>query len=161
MLKGEPSYTKMTPEKIIQDRKVRASNPSLFNNVAQAWNHAFYWRCLKQNGGGVPSGQLMKMIERDFGSFQDLRKKMEEEALKCFGSGWAWLGYDEKNHGKGKLVIMSTSGAENPMAFGITPLLTIDVWEHGEKFDAYVVSCSNSLVSLYLIICPFLISLLS
>ena len=136
MLKSDRAYANLSAEKIIQDRKVRANNPSLFNNVAQAWNHAFYWRCLTpNNGGGQPSGKLMEMIQRDFGSFEDLRKKMENEALTCFGSGWAWLGYDGKNRGHEKLVVMKTSGAENPMAFGITPLLTLDVWEHAYYLD--------------------------
>jgi Fe-Mn family superoxide dismutase len=135
MLKSDPSHAKLSAEKIIQDRKVRAKNPSLFNNVAQAWNHAFYWKCLKPKGGGKPTGKLLDMIERDFGSFEDLRTKMENEALTCFGSGWAWLGYDGKNRGHEKLIVMKTSGAENPMALGITPLLTIDVWEHAYYLD--------------------------
>jgi Fe-Mn family superoxide dismutase len=107
LLKGEPSFANLTPEKMIQDRKVRASNPSLFNNVAQAWNHAFYWKCLTPKGGGTPSGLLMQMIDRDFGSFDEFRKKMENEALTCFGSGWAWLGYENK--GQGKLIVMKVS----------------------------------------------------
>ena len=132
LLKDDPSYARQSPERIIKDRKVHSKNLPLFNNVAQAWNHAFYWKCLTPDGGGKPTGRLLEMIQRDFGSFEDLKQKMESEALTCFGSGWAWLGYDGKNRGHEKLVVMKTSGAENPMAFGVTPLLTIDVWEHGE-----------------------------
>jgi Fe-Mn family superoxide dismutase len=86
----------------------------------------------------MPSGILMDMIKRDFGSYEEFRKKMESEALTCFGSGWAWLGYDS-NRGQEKLVVMKTSGADNPLAFGVTPLLTIDVWEHGEiRYYLYI-----------------------
>ena len=134
LLKSEPSYANLSPEKIIKDRKLRMKNLSLFNNVAQAINHAFYWKSLSPNGGGQPSGQLMDLIQRDFGSFEELKKKMESEALTCFGSGWAWLGYDASK-GHEKLVVMKTTGAENPMALGITPLLTIDVWEHAYYLD--------------------------
>ncbi|KAL7501750.1 hypothetical protein ACHAWX_000341 [Stephanocyclus meneghinianus] len=152
ILKDDKKYANLTPEKIIQDRSIRASNPILFNNVAQSWNHAFYWKCLTPvGGGGMPSGILMDMIKRDFGSYEEFRKKMESEALACFGSGWAWLGYDS-NRGQEKLVVMKTSGADNPLAFGVTPLLTIDVWEHAyyldyqEKRNEYVDAFFSKLV---------------
>ena len=82
-------------------------------------------------GGGTPTKEsaLMNMIERDFGSFDNLRQLMETAGLTAFASGWAWLGYDGKRK---KLIVTKTTGAGNPMTEGITPILTIDVWEHGE-----------------------------
>jgi len=47
-----------------------------------------------------------------------------------FGSGWAWL--VEKN---GKLDVVKTLNAENPMTQGMKPLLTVDVWEHAYYLD--------------------------
>ena len=29
----------------------------LFNNAAQAWNHAFYWNSMRPGGGGAPAGR--------------------------------------------------------------------------------------------------------
>ena len=34
---------------------------AIFNNAAQAWNHTFYWKCMRPKGGGAPSGELEKL----------------------------------------------------------------------------------------------------
>ncbi len=90
-----------------------------------------------EGGGGKPDekGLLSNLILRDFGSFDNFRADIESAALTAFGSGWAWLGYDKK---MGKLVVSKTIGAGNPLTEGITPILTIDVWEHGEKFRSSI-----------------------
>ena len=87
-------------------------------------------------GGGEPSakGVLGEMIRRDFGSFDNFRKELETAALTAFGSGWAWLGYDNE---KEKLVVTKTTGAGNPLTEGIAPVLTIDVWEHGKYNEEF------------------------
>ena len=36
----------------------------IFNNAAQDWNHSFYWKCLSPNGGGEPTGALLKAINK-------------------------------------------------------------------------------------------------
>jgi superoxide dismutase, Fe-Mn family len=76
---------------------IRASNshnnPALFNNVGQAFNHDFYWKSMKPEGGGVPSGNLATLINRDFGSFKAFRKQFVASAMSVFGSGWAWLSW--------------------------------------------------------------------
>lgn len=94
----------LTPEQIITSYQ---DNVGLFNNVAQSYNHAFYWKCMKPNGGGVPGGMLADAIKKDFGSYDTMRKEMESAALTAFGSGWAWLGYDKE---KQKLVVTKTIG---------------------------------------------------
>src|ERR1700733_13421105 len=35
-----------------------AERASIFNNAAQAWNHSFYWNCLRAKGGGEPPTAL-------------------------------------------------------------------------------------------------------
>ena len=52
-------------------------------------------------------------------------------AVTLFGSGWAWLCKDEF----GKLYIGQTSNADNPIKNGLTPIMTIDVWEHAYYLD--------------------------
>mmetsp|Transcript_51972 Transcript_51972/g.126789 ORF Transcript_51972/g.126789 Transcript_51972/m.126789 type:complete len:200 (-) Transcript_51972:119-718(-) len=100
-------------------------NQALFNNAAQAWNHAFYWECMKPGGGGKPSGDLMAQIEKDFGSFDEFKKQFDTAGNTAFGSGWAWLSWDGS-----KLVVDKTIGAGNPITDGKKPILTMDVWEH-------------------------------
>lgn len=48
-------------------------NQGLFNNAAQVWNHNFYWNCLKPNGGGVPTGKIAALIDRDLGGYEAFR----------------------------------------------------------------------------------------
>jgi Fe-Mn family superoxide dismutase len=106
------------------------SKTGVFNNAAQAWNHSFYWKCMKPNGGGMPSGTLADKIKADFGSFEKFVEEFKNAGATQFGSGWAWLVLDN-----GTLKVTKTLNAENPMTSGQTPLLTMDVWEHAYYLD--------------------------
>ncbi len=64
---------------------------SIFNNAAQAWNHDFYWKCLKPKGGGEPPATLKQKMEAAFGSVDACKKELVNSAVTQFGSGWAWL----------------------------------------------------------------------
>ncbi len=110
---------------------IRKATGGIFNNGAQVWNHTFYWNCLKPGGSGMPGGKLLELILRDFGSFEEFREKFTTAAATLFGSGWAWLCKDAT----GKLQIVQTSNAGNPIRDGLTPLLTCDVWEHAYYLD--------------------------
>ena len=50
--------------------------------------------------------------------------------MSLFGSGWVWLA--EKD---GKLAILKTQNAENPLIKGYEPILCLDVWEHAYYID--------------------------
>ncbi len=117
-------------EAIIKESAGKADKAGIFNNSAQIWNHTFYWNSLKPNGGGTPPAALAKLIERDFGSLDNLKKELATAATTQFGSGWAWLASDN-----GKLVVTKTSNAELPLTKGQKALLTIDVWEHAYYLD--------------------------
>ncbi len=117
-------------EKIIKEVAGDASRIGIFNNVAQAWNHSFFWTCLKPGGGGRPTGQVAKKIEVDLGSYEKFAESLKNAGITQFGSGWAWLVLKE-----GKLEVMKTANADTPIAHGIKPLLTIDVWEHAYYLD--------------------------
>lgn len=100
------------------------------NNGGGHYNHSLFWTILSSNGGGTPSGDLASAIDEAFGSFDELKKKLQEAGATRFGSGWAWLVVD----GSGKLQVTSTPNQDNPL-FDIaevkgTPILGIDVWEH-------------------------------
>lgn len=112
---------------------VRTETGTVFNQAAQVWNHTFYWNCLKPKGGGEPSGTLGKLIVRDFESVARFRDAFTAAATSHFGSGWAWLVWNEKSD---KLEIVTGHDAMNPVRDGSgVPLLTCDVWEHAYYID--------------------------
>ena len=121
-----------TPDAIAKATYGKADKMPLYNNAAQAWNHAFYWNSMKKNGGDVPTtGKLAEAIKASFGDADGVKKAFKEAALGQFGSGWAWL----VNNG-GKLSMVKTSNADAPLWTGAgTPLLVIDVWEHAYYLD--------------------------
>jgi superoxide dismutase, Fe-Mn family len=126
---GTP-FADMPLEKIIAATYGVADKTAVYNNAAQHWNHSFYWRSLKPQGGGDPQALLKQKIEAAFGSVDACRKELLSAATTQFGSGWAWLAQDGD-----KLVVTKTGNADSPLAKGQKPLLTIDVWEHAYYLD--------------------------
>lgn len=118
-------------ENLSLEEIIRRSSGGIFNNAAQVFNHNFYWNCLAPNAGGEPSGKIAEAINQAFGSFATFKEKFSQTAVTIFGSGWAWL-VKGKN---GKLEIVGTSNAGNPMTDDKKPLLTCDVWEHAYYID--------------------------
>ena len=118
-------------EDVIRATAGVADKVGVFNNAAQIWNHTFYWQSMRPNGGGAPSGQLAEMIDRDFGSLDGFKDAFAKAGATQFGSGWAWLVLKD-----GKLEVRKTLNAETPLTeAGVTPLLTMDVWEHAYYLD--------------------------
>ena len=117
-------------ENIIKKTSKDPLMSSIFNNAAQVWNHSFYWACMKPGGGGPPSGAIAERIASDFGSYEKFAEQFKNAGTTQFGSGWAWLILKD-NH----LEIMKTSNADTPLAHGLKPLLTVDVWEHAYYLD--------------------------
>ncbi|KAG0496369.1 hypothetical protein HPP92_000904 [Vanilla planifolia] len=119
----------------------------VFIHAAQTWNHDFFWHSMKPGGGGRPSGVLLRLIERDFGSFEQFLNEFRVAALSQFGSGWAWLTYKANRLDVGnainpcpseednKLVVAKTPNAINPLVWDYSPLLAVDVWEHAYYLD--------------------------
>ena len=114
---------------VIRAAKERGDK-GLFNNSAQIWNHSFFWRGLAPAGSTRPSGKLAEMINSDFGGEQQLLEKLATESVNHFASGWGWLILNN-----GKLEVTSLHDADTPVVHGMTPLLTIDVWEHAYYID--------------------------
>ncbi len=111
---------------------IASADGGLFNNAAQVWNHTFYWHCLSPNGGGEPTGAIADAINAAFGSFEAFKEQWNTNAANNFGSGWTWL----VKKADGTVAIHNTSNAGCPLTEeGITPLLTVDVWEHAYYID--------------------------
>jgi superoxide dismutase, Fe-Mn family len=102
----------------------------IFNNAAQIWNHSFFWLCLAPAGSTRLSGELKERIDRDFGSAETMLEKLATESAEHFGSGWGWLVLDND-----KLKVTSLHDADTPAVNDLTPLLTLDVWEHAYYID--------------------------
>lgn len=123
----ETKFEKMSLEEIII-----SSNGSMFNNAAQIWNHTFFWNSLSPNGGGNPSGKILDLINSKWGNIENFKTEFTKSAISNFGSGWTWLVQNKE----GLLEILNTSNAETPLTKKeLTPLLTVDVWEHAYYID--------------------------
>ena len=124
-------FEDMSLQEIIKQSAKEIDYSAIFNNAAQVFNHNFFWECISLNGNKMPNHELLKKIEETFGSYENWQKEFKAAALSQFGSGWAWLAEDKE----GNLKIMKTSNADNPIAHGLKPLMTIDVWEHAYYLD--------------------------
>lgn len=100
------------------------------NNGGGYFNHNLFWTILSPDGGGVPEGELLDAINRNFGSFGNFKSEFSQAAANRFGSGWAWLIRKED----GSLAVTSTPNQDNPLMDFVEvkgiPLLGLDVWEH-------------------------------
>eukprot|EP01130_Rhizamoeba_saxonica_P014296 TRINITY_DN623_c0_g1_i1.p1 TRINITY_DN623_c0_g1~~TRINITY_DN623_c0_g1_i1.p1 ORF type:complete len:115 (+),score=41.41 TRINITY_DN623_c0_g1_i1:1056-1400(+) len=83
------------------------------------------------NGGGEATGNIAASIEEQFGSFSKFKEEFTAQAIGHFGSGWVWLAQNES----GRLQIVQTHDAANPLTDGLKPILTCDVWEHAYYID--------------------------
>ena len=110
---------------------VLGSDGAIFNNAAQAWNHVFFFEQLSPKAKHHPSGMLRRAIDEEFGSLDELKRRMTTAATSLFGSGWVWLAADRD----GRLYIISKQNAGTPLTDDLTPLLAIDVWEHAYYLD--------------------------
>ena len=124
------AFADLPLEKIVTAAAGKADQTAIFNNAAQTWNHTFYWQSLKPSGGGEPPAALRQRIEAAFGSVDACRKELAAAAVSQFASGWAWLVAD-----RGTLKVVKTGNADTPLTAGLTPLITIDVWEHAYYLD--------------------------
>jgi Fe-Mn family superoxide dismutase len=120
----------MSLKQLLLEVAGRPDQALIFNNAAQAWNHAFYWQSLSPDGGGIPPQNLRALIEYSFGDLAALKDQITAAALSQFGAGWVWLVLDGKS-----LRVLKTNNADNPLLQGLRPLVAIDVWEHAYYLD--------------------------
>ena len=130
-LQGKPDLEKLSIEELLQNLdKVPADiRTAVNNNGGGHSNHSIFWTIMAppgQGGGGEPQGELAQAINSTFGSFSNFKEKLNDAAVKRFGSGWAWLCFDTA----GKLVIESFPNQDSPLTKGYKPILGVDVWEH-------------------------------
>ena len=124
LIKGTP-YEDLTLEEVIKQ-----SEGSIFNNASQVYNHDLYFKGMDKEKS-EPSKMLRERIDRDFGSMEKFKTLFLDTAANLFGSGWVWLCIDKE----GSMAIESYSNADNLLVYGLTPLMTCDVWEHAYYID--------------------------
>lgn len=128
-LKGHDDFLNMDIVEVITnlDKLPEDIRTTVRNNGGGHANHSFFWMILSPSGGGEPTGKLAQEINKTFGSFEDFKAKFKEAALSRFGSGWAWLCYQD-----GGLHICSTPNQDSTVMEDKShaPLLGLDVWEH-------------------------------
>ncbi len=111
-------------------KNISQYNTAVRNNGGGHYNHSLFWTVLSPDGGKEPTGELATAINEAFGSFDELKKQLQDAGAKRFGSGWSWLIVDES----GKLQVTSTPNQDNPLMdiaeVQGTPIFGIDVWEH-------------------------------
>ena len=89
--------------------------------------HVIFWNSMSPQGGGRPSGVMDQMIKESFGSFTKFAKHFKAAAGSVEGSGWGLLVLDPTSR---RLLVMQAEKHQNLTAWGVVPLLGIDVWEH-------------------------------
>ena len=128
LIKGTEFEGKSLEEVIVASA---GKNVPVFNNAAQHFNHAEFWKFMKKDGGGTKlPAKIQAAIDADLGGYDKFRADFIQAGLTQFGSGWAWVSVKD-----GKLAIAKTSNAENPLTTGAQPILTADVWEHCYYID--------------------------
>ena len=102
------------------------------NNAGGVYNHRFFFEGMMPGPAGAPSGMLAEAIDEKWGSFDAFREEFKKAALSVFGSGYAWLVYQN-----GGPKIMTTPNQNSPIGEGICPILALDVWEHAYYLKHY------------------------
>ena len=118
-------------EELPLEEIVAKASGALFNNAGQVLNHNLYFTQFCKGGSQLPEGALKTQLLKQWGSFDAFKAEFEAKGVGLFGSGWVWLQADEA----GDLSITQYSGADNPVAHGLKPILTFDVWEHAYYLD--------------------------
>ncbi|WP_099351744.1 superoxide dismutase [Fredinandcohnia onubensis] len=89
--------------------------------------HTIFWEVMKPKGGGMPGRELLRQINRDFGSFEVFKRHFSEAANKVEGVGWAILVWSPR---AGRLEILQSERHQLMTQWDTIPLLVLDVWEH-------------------------------
>ena len=124
-------YEGKSLEEIVISSAVEKS-PAIFNNAGQILNHNLYFTQFSPEPSSLaPTGSLLAQIKKQWGSLEAFQADFEAKGVGLFGSGWVWLAADKN----GELSILQCPNADNPVAHGLKPLLTFDVWEHAYYLD--------------------------
>jgi len=127
LIAAEQSFAQASGPK----EKISLLNALKFNGGGHI-NHSLFWKNLapsakdgKGVGGKLPPGPLKDAIDRDFGGLDALIKDLNGQTAAIQGSGWGWLGYNNKLK---KLEVVTTANQDPLLTHA--PIIGIDIWEH-------------------------------
>lgn len=95
-------------------------------NLGGVLNHKLYFYEISDKGNNIPYGEILKDINKYFGSYNNFKKEFIKKALNLAGSGYTFLVMDKS----GKLQIINTSNEDTPYSYGFIPIIVLDLWEH-------------------------------
>lgn len=95
-------------------------------NLGGALNHKLYFYEMSDKGNNIPYGEILKDINKYFGSYDNFKKEFIKKALNLVGSGYTFLVMNES----GNLQIINTSNEDTPYSYGFIPIIVLDLWEH-------------------------------
>lgn len=128
-LEKHPDLQSKSVEQLLRDLNSVPEDirTAIRNNGGGHMNHSMFWKIMKPQGGGDPSGAISDVIKKTFGNFKDFQTKFNDAGTKQFGSGWVWLA---AKPGSSEVQIITTPNQDNPISQGMFPILGNDVWEH-------------------------------
>lgn len=88
--------------------------------------HSIFWTNLT-NKRTEPTGELLKRINKSFGTYERLKALIAETSKNVDGNGWGILAYQPYTD---SLIVLQCENHEKLTQWGCIPLLVIDVWEH-------------------------------
>jgi Fe-Mn family superoxide dismutase len=95
-------------------------------------NHSLFWRSLAPASSPAASSsaapELIKAIEKKYGSLQNFQQELKTLLLGIQGSGWGWL----VKTPKGELGLVTTKDQDPVETLGGNKkaIFGIDMWEH-------------------------------
>lgn len=95
-------------------------------NLGGILNHKLYFYEISDKGNNIPYGEILKDINKYFGSYDNFKKEFIKKALNLVGSGYTFLVMNES----GNLQIINTSNEDTPYSYGFIPIIVLDLWEH-------------------------------
>jgi Fe-Mn family superoxide dismutase len=128
-LEKHPELQSKSVEELLRDLNSVPEDirTAIRNNGGGHMNHSMFWKIMKPQGGGEPTGSIAEIIKKTFGSLKDFQTKFNEAGGKQFGSGWVWLAGKPAS---GEVQILTTANQDNPISQGLYPIMGNDVWEH-------------------------------
>jgi Fe-Mn family superoxide dismutase len=88
--------------------------------------HTIYWTSISGKGG-EPKGDLAREIDKNFGSYAKFKAQLVAATIAVEASGWGLVGYHPAT---GKLMVLQCENHHKLTAWGIQPVLILDVFEH-------------------------------
>jgi len=88
--------------------------------------HTVYWTSISGKGG-EPKGELARVIDKNFGSYAKFKAQLIAATIAVEASGWGVVGYHPVT---GKLMVLQCENHQKLTAWGIQPILILDVFEH-------------------------------